>query len=54
MRTIPVLRLKAETEVERRRSGEQERELDRLRRILKETSGNHQEKDEVINGRKLG
>jgi hypothetical protein len=46
-------RQRTEAEGEGKRRAEQERELERLRRILRENTGSHQEKDEVIAGKKL-
>ncbi len=48
-----LLRQRTEAEGEGKRRAEQERELERLRRILRENTGSHQEKDEVIAGKKL-
>ncbi len=44
-------RQRTEAEGEGKRRAEQERELERLRRILRENTGSHQEKDEVIAGK---
>ncbi len=46
-----LLRQRTEAEGEGKRRAEQERELERLRRILRENTGSHQEKDEVIAGK---
>jgi hypothetical protein len=48
-----LLRQRTEAEGEGKRRAEQERELERLRRILRENTGSQQEKDEVIAGKKL-
>jgi hypothetical protein len=48
---LPRLRQRTEAEGEGKRRAEQERELERLRRILRENTGSHQEKDEVIAGK---
>lgn len=41
-------RQRCELEAERKKGGDQERELERLRRLLRENSGTNQEQDEII------